>query len=262
MSLAKKIVLITAAVIAALTVSGMTVYKLIIVPKYIEPLLDSAAEMMKDSDVQDTVTSIAKDLADRGVLDENTFREYIKKSRKYTGSSTTSGSSDDMPVSGERINTSSIYDENVSGEETDKENLGSSLGIERARVLEKSDTSEAKVNESYSKRFNENNSSDGDWIENGRYTLDDAVEGEKINKTDKSSKYSASRLYDKIVGSMSISERKVFFSVIGKADTNKLLELRNDKQGAKEYLQSILDNDEYSEAVAIFYKYAPLLYEE
>ena len=184
MSLAKKIVLITAAVIAALTVSGMTVYKLIIVPKYIEPLLDSAAEMMKDSDVQDTVTSIAKDLADRGVLDENTFREYIKKSRKYTGSSTTSGSSEDMPVSGERINTSSIYDENVSGEETDKENLGSSLGIERARVLEKSDTSEAKVNESYSKRFNENNSSDGDWIENGRYTLDDAVEGEKINKTD------------------------------------------------------------------------------
>lgn len=259
MSLAKKIVLITAAVIAALTVSGMTVYKLIIVPKYIEPLLDSAAEMMKDSDVQDTVTSIAKDLADRGVLDENTFREYIKKSRKYTGSSTTSGSSDDMPVSGERINTSSIYDENVSGEETDKENLGSSLGIERARVLEKSDTSEAKVNESYSKRFNENNSSDGDWIENGRYTLDDAVSGEKINTADKSR---ASRLYDKIVGSMSISERKVFFGVIGKADTNKLLELRNDKQGAKEYLQSILDNDEYSEAVAIFYKYVPLLYEE
>ncbi len=259
MSLAKKIVLIAVAVIAALTVSGMTVYKLIIVPKYIEPLLDSAAEMMKDSDVQDTVTSIAKDLADRGVLDENTFREYMRKSRQYTSSSMTSDSSNDMPVSGERINTSSVYDENNSSEETDKENLGSSLGIERARVLEKSDTSEAKVNESYSKRFNENNLSDGDWIENGRYTLDDAVSGEKINTADKSR---ASNLYDKIVGAMSMSERSVFFSVIGKADTNKLLELRNDKQGAKEYLQSILDNDEYAKAVAIFYKYAPLLYEE
>ena len=262
MSLAKKIVLITVAAVAALTVSGMSIYKLIIVPKYIEPLLDSAAEMMKDSDVRNTITSIAADLADRGVLDENTFKEYMRKSRQYASSSMTSDSSDDMPVSGERINTSSVYDENTSSEESDKENLSSSLGIERARVLEKSDTSEAKVNESYSKRFNENNLSDGDWIENGRYTLDDAISGGKINTTNTTDKSRASKLYDKIVGAMSMSEKSVFFSVIGKADTNKLLELRNDKQGAKEYLQSILDNDEYSEAVAIFYKYAPMLYEE
>lgn len=59
-----------------------------------------------------------------------------------------------------------------------------------------------------------------------------------------------------------MSGKSIFFSVIRKADTNKLLELRNDKLGAKEYLQSILDNDEYSKAVEIFYKYAPMLYEE
>lgn len=261
MSLAKKIILIAVAAVAALTVGGMSVYKFIIVPKYIEPLLDSAAEMMKDDDVRDTVTSIAEDLADRGVLDENTFREYMKKSRQYENSSKMSDTlAEDMPVSGERINTSSVYDENDSEEE--KESLDSSLGIERARVLEKSDTSEARVNESYSKRFNENNSNEESLTENDRYTLNDAVEGEKISKTDNSSKNRASRLYDKIVGAMSASERKVFFGVIGKADTNKLLELRSDKQGAKEYLQSILDNDEYAKAVEIFYKYAPLLYEE
>ena len=71
-------------------------------------------------------------------------------------------------------------------------------------------------------------------------------------------------LYNKIMSAMTASERAVFFSVVAKTDVNQLMQMykTSNKSGAKQYLQSVLESNEYSEAVEIFFKYAPLLIEE
>lgn len=268
MSLVKRILLIAAIAAVVLTVGGISVYRFIIVPKYIEPVLNSASEMLRDSEIQETITDIAEDLADRGVIDNETFKNYMRKAEKYTassriaGESTLDGFTEQMSQSGARINTASDNKSNIINSQK------SSLGITEVKSLDEEDTENAKINQSYSQKFSEDNVySLEEAAEEEEYTLDEAVtdkqnDGSGLDGAAETTR--ANKLYNKIMNAMSAHERAVFFSVIGKADTSKLISLyqTSDRSGAKEYLQSILDNSEYNEAVEIFFKYAPLLLED
>ena len=277
MSLWKKIVLIVIAVIAVLAIGGVSLYNFVIVPRYIEPVIASASEALRDSEIQDVITDVAEDLVDRGVIDETTFNNYMRQAEKYTSESASSGTVSSSYSSGSGRVTSGTSSADVNDEEdtaagydettVQSQSARSSLGVANVRTSEDGD-SEAKVNESYSRKYSTSNDEEEEQAaleEEQQYTFDQGTSEELDPEVQEAiSESRAKRIYDRIMSAMTMHERAVFFSVIERADTNTLMTMYNtsDKEGAKEYLQSILSNDEYSEAVEIFFKYAPMLLEE
>ena len=274
MRLWKKILVLVAAAVTILVIGGIAVYKFIVVPKYIEPVLITASSALRNADVQDAITEIAEDLADRGIINEATLKNYMRQARKYTSaeksstsvySSRTNMFNEDKPLVdensvGQRINTGNDNDTTLTAQTS-----RSSLGVNTVRSSEDSD-GYARINETYSNKFNTDHSDDVNTDEEPEMlTLDQQASEELSPKAKEAiSSSRANSLYNKIINAMSMHERTVFFSVIGKADTDKLMSLykNSDRSGAKEYLQSILSSDEYAEAVDIFFRYAPLLLEE
>ena len=280
MSLWKKIVLIVIAAIAVLAIGGVSLYNFVIVPRYIEPVIASASEALKDAEIQDVITDVAKDLVDRGVIDETTFENYMREAEKYTSAGASSGamsSSSEYSLNTDRAasETDSVNSSGADGNAADSYNettiqtqsARSALGMANVRTSEDND-SEARVNESYSRKYSTNNDEEEEQAaleEEQLYAFNEDTSEELDPETQAAiSESRAERLYDRIMSAMTMHERAVFFSVIERADTNTLMTMYNtsDKEGAKEYLQSILSNDEYSEAVEIFFKYAPMLLEE
>lgn len=262
MRLWKKILVIVVVVAAIFIVGGISIYKFVIIPKYIEPVLISASSALRDADVQDVMMTMAQDLADKGVIDKNTLRNYMNQARKYTVKEQTAGTADGEAEDDEievdaRINTSKT-DETT----TSVKSQTSSLGVKSIKTIEDEIPDEdVAVNQSYSEKFNTDNYSSS---ASGSGSMGDIIDfaGEDVDAPMSSSR--ANSLYNKIINAMSAHERSVFFSVIGKADTGKLMSLyqSGNKSEAAEYLQGILGSGEYEEAVSIFYKYAPLLMEE
>lgn len=270
----KRILVLVVTVIMLLGIGGFSLYKYVIVPKYIEPVLVSMSTVMRDPDVQDTIVDIADKLSEDGVIDENILKNYLRKAKRYT-------TEERIAMSGTRISKSS--NEETSDTKTkDNENLTdaqyakSVLGITDVKT-DASNTKEARVNESYSSKYSAYNQENDDVLAS-EYDQDSEIDEIQREYLDTESKVDtispevnkavsdtrAGILYDKIMKAMSASERAVFFSVVAKTDVNKMMQLykSSDKSGAKQYLQSVLENDEYSNAVEIFFKYAPLLIEE
>ena len=249
MGLLKKILKIAAGIIIVLAVAVPLIYKFVIVPKYIEPILVKVSTIMKDEDLQETMADIAADLTDSGVIDENTFKKYINSTSRYTKRPEASHKNNSKSPSGDSTDVTRNV---ISGSR-------SSLGMVSVNPIDDySDT--ARVNEKYSQKFSSSND-DKLFIE-GEKREEQSTEDFVLNDAVSNSK--ESELYNKIIKAMTIHERAVFFSVMSKADADKLIELYNasDKAAAKEYLHSVLDSGEYNEAVEIFFKYAPLLLEE
>lgn len=270
----KRVLLLVAVVIALLASGGAALYKFIIVPKYIEPILVSVSTVMRDPDIQDTIVNVADDLSDKGVIDENVLKNYLRKAKRYT-------TAERVAMSGTRTTKSSSTDnseKNTNNDEkiTDAQYAKSVLGIDEMS-LSSNNTENARVNESYSSKYSSYNNDDDDLleIEYGPDSETDEIQQKYLDSSDKAdtmgsevskavSDTRAGILYNKIMSAMTASERAVFFSVVAKTDVNQLMQMykTSNKSGAKQYLQSVLESNEYSEAVEIFFKYAPLLIEE
>lgn len=270
----KRILVLVVIVIMLLGAGGFSLYKFVIVPKYIEPVLVSMSTVMRDPDVQDTIIDIADKLSEENVIDENILKNYLRKAKRYT-------TEERIAMSGTRTSKSGNEEKSDTKTEdssklTDAQYAKSVLGITDVKT-DASNTKDARVNESYSSKYSAYNQEDDDILaseyeqnseidEIQREYLDDNSKADSISpEVDKAvSDTRAGILYDKIMKAMSASERAVFFSVVAKTDVNKMMQMykTSDKSGAKQYLQSVLENDEYSDAVEIFFKYAPLLIEE
>lgn len=251
----KKIVLIVVVAGVLLFAAGMSIYKFVIIPKYIEPVLISASSALRDSDVQDIMIKIAQELEEKGVIDKATLRNYTNKANQYSNS--VNYDMDAEPEYDDQGRASTTKSEN----DTVTAKAGkSSIGIKTIKVND-SDATEGASSERYSQEFNMSNSAE-QYISAEEKNLvldkngDNTVTGEISSSR-------ANSLYNRIMDAMTAHEKSVFFGVLAKADTSELLEVykAGDKSDAKEYLQSILSSAEYSEAVSIFYKYAPMLME-
>ena len=270
----KRILVLVVIVIMLLGAGGFSLYKFVIVPKFIEPVRVSMSTVMRDPDVQDTIIDIADKLSEENVIDENILKNYLRKAKRYT-------TEERIAMSGTRTSKSGNEEKSDTKTEdssklTDAQYAKSVLGITDVKT-DASNTKDARVNESYSSKYSAYNQEDDDILaseyeqnseidEIQREYLDDNSKADSISpEVDKAvSDTRAGILYDKIMKAMSASERAVFFSVVAKTDVNKMMQMykTSDKSGAKQYLQSVLENDEYSDAVEIFFKYAPLLIEE
>lgn len=255
----KKILIIIASAAAVLVLGGICIYKFFVVPKYIEPVIISASTALRDADVQEVMIDLAQDLNDKGVIDNSTLRNYMNQAKKYVNSQNQTdldfeeGDQDSISAGveiDERIDTAKDNDTTSVSTST------SSLGIATIKVVgdtEQSNSSSVpKSEESYSQKFNISNE-----------YADEEDDHDNSEESGMISDEEAKTIYNKIMAAMSSHEKNVFFSVIGKADTNKLMALyaSSDKAEAKEYLMSILGEAEYEEALSIFYKYAPMLME-
>ena len=73
-----KIILIS--VILALLLlggGGICVYRFFIVPRYLEPLLQTAVTILESEEVQKEISSLVKDFSDQGLLDEELLKQYL-----------------------------------------------------------------------------------------------------------------------------------------------------------------------------------------
>ena len=158
----KRVLLLVAVVIALLASGGAALYKFIIVPKYIEPILVSVSDVMRDPDIQDTIVNVADDLSDKGVIDENVLKNYLRKAKRYT-------TAERVAMSGTRTTKSSSTDnseKNTNNDEkiTDAQYAKSVLGIDEMS-LSSNNTENARVNESYSSKYSSYNNDDDDLLE-------------------------------------------------------------------------------------------------
>ncbi len=256
----KKILVIVAAVLIVL--SGVTtgVYKLYIVPKYIEPALEFVSSALMNSEYQDMLSELANRLVDDGILDEYTAKTYLRKSRKYT----TQGKRESLNSNKNNftgIDIDDILNEDENGKRRDDNLLiGTSrtrFGIEMIRSDEDYPDAEPSSYHSYSDKQTEinQNRENEDVYENTDENKGDVLTFEKDN--------SSNGLYSKIFKAMTQRERAIFLSVVSKIDVTEVISLYNmgDKTGIKEHLHSRLSDNQYKDAVDIFYKYAPLLYQ-
>ncbi|MDD6484233.1 MAG: hypothetical protein PUF72_06645 [Clostridiales bacterium] len=243
----KKIVICAAAAVAVISLSGYLIYSKYIVPTYIEPVLETTANLLKDTDVQKAITDVAKELVDNGTLDKNTLKIYERNVSKYIDPQVPEAAParEDEPSSEEETS-----DANTLVVSSSKSELGI-VSVNTNPAV--SGTAGQKLSD----KFRENAEEEID-LEKVTYEMgqeDETVEtGEEKN---------ASELYNKIISVMSSHERSVFYSVVWRADINTLKSIYSsgDKAAAKEYLHSILSDSEYEEAVSIFFKYAYLLVE-
>lgn len=73
-----KIVLIAAIPTLALLIGGgVCVFRFFIVPRYVEPLLETAATILESEEVQKEISELARDFADQGLLDDELLKQYL-----------------------------------------------------------------------------------------------------------------------------------------------------------------------------------------
>ncbi len=256
----KKILVIVAA--ALVVISGITagVYNLYIVPKYIEPALEFVSSALMNSEYQDILSELANRLVDEGILDQYTAKTYLRKSRKYTSEGKREASRSDKNDFTDIDIDDILNEEEDSRKKDDNIVIGTtrtSIGIEMVRSDNDYPDAEPSSYHSYSEKqseINQNREND-DVAENLESNNEDVLTFENDN--------TGNSLYNKIFKAMNQRERSTFLSVVSKIDITEVISLYNmgDRIGIKEHLQSRLSEDQYKEAIDIFYKYAPLLYQ-
>ena len=259
MKLWKKILMIVVAALVVLSVTGASIYNLYIVPKYIEPALEFVSSALMDSEYQDVLSKLANRLVDEGILDEYTAKTYLRKSRKYTSEGRSEASSSNRN-SFTDIDIDDIFNEEEDDRRKDDNivigTTRTNIGIEMIRSDNDYPDAEPSSYHSYSEKQStiNQNREDDTITEDSQYNTDEILTFEKDNTKD--------GLYNKIFKAMTQHERAIFLSVVSKIDITEVISLYNmgDRIGIKNHLQSRLSDEQYKEAIDIFYKYAPLLY--
>ncbi len=255
----KKILVIVAAALVVLSAITASVYNLYIVPKYIEPALEFVSSALMNSEYQDILSELANRLVDEGILDQYTAKTYLRKSRKYTSEGkreTARSNKDDFT----NIDIDDILNEDEDSIKKDDNivigTTRTNIGIEMIRSDNDYPDAEPSSYHSYSEKQSEiNQNKENDVvIDNSENNSEDVLTFEKDN--------AGNGLYSKIFKAMNQHERSTFLSVVSKIDITEVISLYNmgDRIGIKEHLQSRLSEEQYKEAIDIFYKYAPLLY--
>ncbi len=73
-------ILIGAVTAAAVLAAGAAIiFKTVVVPKYIEPILETAALVLNDDDVKKDIAALAEEYAKKGLIDKNLVEKYMSE---------------------------------------------------------------------------------------------------------------------------------------------------------------------------------------
>lgn len=224
---------------------GIMTYRFFVLPRYVEPMIEEISEYIKNDDVLDDIYEQAIALHDEGVMDDETYSNFIRMYEIYTrddeeyARGILDAKEMEMGLESEKNNNNSVSARYASRK----------VGTE---MIKEKDGSGGKADVRYSDERNSN-----------RIQAEDVVEAEKIlEEVEASETEEATQTpdivqsaYDKLRVNMSTSEFQTFVKIMSKLDIDTLKTYMNDKEGLKYYLHRNLSDDEYKSAVNLGYKY-------
>lgn len=232
--------------VAALIIGGVSFYRYYIVPKYLEPVVNKVSEYLSDDEVLEDLYSQAERLHEDGILDDETYVDFIQAYKKHNISN--------EDVARSILESKENEDEKTSSGESSitTRYASNKVGVE---IIKTNDGEEAGKS---SIRYSSERTSD-------RIKAEDIVEAEKIiSEEDAQPTISPEKevisAYEKLKSNMTSDEFSLFVSIMNKLDIPTLnsfvSESGIDKPGLKEYLHNNLTDSEYSQIVSLGYKYA------
>lgn len=244
-----QIITISAVALAvALVVGGTSFYKYYIVPKYLEPVVDRVSEYFNEEDVIEDLYSQAERLHEDGILDDETYVDFIQAYKKHN-------------INSEEI-AKSILEERDSEDTSGADDGNSSVSTRYASNkigVEIIQTNDDENSGKASTRYSSERTSD-------RVKAEDIVAAEKVISeeegitTEAPAETEVQTAYSKLKNNMTSDEFSLFVSIMNKLDISALNSYVSgstiDKAGLKEYLHSRLSDSEYSQIINLGYKYA------
>ncbi|MDO5398878.1 MAG: hypothetical protein Q4G33_13215, partial [bacterium] len=239
--------LILAVVLSAfvfLSIAGYAAYKIIIVPRLVEPALEKAAEVMLDDKYTSAITKEIRRLYEAGQVSgpeiEKYLTEHDENVSNYIPDAVYKGTSDTPTAA------APAEKESSAPKAEKKSTSKSSLGISSVNVREDDEDHSSADN---------TDSSSYDISASNEYSLDSSSSGsEKKTQTSKD-------LYAKAKEVMTASDFSTAVSIGSKIDVSKAKSLMNDQNALMSYIQSTLTPDEYSTAISLYAKYSNAILE-
>ena len=225
-----KVILISVIGFAVILVAGIAaVFHFYAVPRYVEPLLETVAAVLNDTGVQKEISETAQEMADKGMLDSLLVEEYVKSVQKTS-------EENDKDI---EENTAASEPESEENRQSIIEPSGSnSVGAKNVQVVE-----DGGKTHTYGKK-----------------------KDEQIPKPDASGdnltgnlSAGTQRLYDRLKSEVSAKDWARAYEIAAKFDMSRVRSLLSDRAELKKYVQSVLTEDEYSECMGLYLKYAHLL---
>lgn len=216
----KKWKLILIAVITAvilICISAFAIFHFYIVPRYIEPMLKTAADILKDDEIQAEISQAAREFAQKGLIDNKLVDDYENRIKPKSGNEQDSAQENKQDTSQNGLS-------------------GSAENSVGAKNIKVQDGEEKKY--SYGKK-------------NTEASLPDAGSG-ALNDDEQ-------RLFDKVKSEVSSKDLSRAYEIIGKLDMSQVRSLLSDRAALKQYVKSVLSEEEYSEAIELYLKYAYLI---
>lgn len=241
--------------VCVLIALGTLFYKYYLVPNYLEPVVNQISEYLQDEEVVEELYDHAMRLHDEGVMDDETYDNFITAYR------TRMKNSDESKEDEARaLLEAATSPEGQVAEETSSlsaKYASSKVGVELVQ------TNEGYSSGSSSKRYSSERTST-------RIKAEDIVEAEKIVaneeketvKEEEKEEDLVKSAYAKLKENMTSGEYSDFVTIMGKMDINTLKTYISDKEGLKQYMKSKLTEDEYKRIVNLGYKYMNLFIEE
>ena len=248
--------LILAAVISALvflSISGYAVYKLLIIPKLVEPALEKVAEVMLDDKYESAITKEIRRLYEAGQVSGPEIEKYLidhdENVSDYIPDAVYKGGSYN-PVSDQNNKATPTQAPKTSSQNKAK----SSLGIHSVNVRNEDEDPTDNITDNTITDNTTGNTDSNTAPANG-YPLD-STSSSVLNK-----EYSSSELYAKAKAVMSASDYATAMTIASKIDINKIKSLKDDQTALVNYIQSTLTPDEYTTAISLYAKYANAILE-
>ena len=241
--------------VGVLVAGGTFFYKYYIVPNYLKPVVEKVSTYLKDDDVLDELYEEAERLHDDGVIEDETYNDFIRAYRRHSMNNE-DAAREILDRAGERAEET---EEEGSDTTVTARYASSRVGVE---IIQSNDGSEGgKANIKYS-----------DERTSDRIRSEDVVEAERIveeaTATDAPQDTGSGELDDTVEDAytilkenMSSDEYSAFASIMAKLDIDTLVSYANDKEALKAYMHSCLTDSEYNNIVNLGYKYAYLFME-
>lgn len=248
-------VLAAAAVVVALIVGGSAFYKYYIVPRYMEPVIAQLQDRVRSGDVLDSIYSEAVRFHDEGIMDDETYAEFMRTYKEYNNNAEDSAravleakESEDARVGRDSSSVTAKY-------------ASSKVGVE---IIQTNDgDADGKANMKYSTERTSDRIKAEDVV-NAEKVISDQGEPLEAEDEDESGDEQITNAYAKLKSKMTGEEFSTFLSIMNKLDINTLRSMVGgaggyNKEEIKRYLHSNLSEDEYKSIVNLGYKYMGVL---
>ena len=224
-----KLILVSVIIILVfIFVSAFSIFHFYIVPRYIEPMLKTAADILNDEEIQTEISQAAKEFAQKGLIDEKLVEDYadnLQKSKSDTQQTDDAGQSSDVT-------------------DTDAD---SSQSVESVNAQNSVGAKNVKVQDGEEKRYTYGNS--------GKNSAETKTPDADMGKLSNSEQ----KLYDRVKSEVSSKDMSRGYELLAKLDMGQVRSLLSNRAELKKYIKSVLSEAEYSEAIELYLKYAYLL---